>query len=214
LWEIREKADIENSGPRQESRRGRPENRSGRQESGRAEPCRERARSVGRREPPYGSEMTSGLGRRSSSATAIAAEPKLAIIHYGLSKIPVPASQKAAPPPAPLAYQSGQMDSYHDEGQVEAPTKSASSAVNTEESTILATPTICSGRATVPSALLDARDLKIKALEETVQNLLAKGARADILFNQKNQRIEELTEQLTNLRTMYERVTQQNWTGF
>ncbi|CAG7721138.1 unnamed protein product [Allacma fusca] len=69
------------------------------------------------------------------------------------------------------------------------------------------------GHKMIPLQFLDDREKEIRSLESSNRSLTLKIHRLETLVNVKDQRIEDLTHQLQNLRSMYESVTDSTFTG-
>jgi hypothetical protein len=69
------------------------------------------------------------------------------------------------------------------------------------------------GHKMIPLQFLDDKEKEIRNLESSNRSLTLKIHRLETLVNVKDQRIEDLTHQLQNLRSMYERVTESTYTG-
>jgi len=69
------------------------------------------------------------------------------------------------------------------------------------------------GHKMIPLQFLDDKEKEIKALETSNRSLTLKIHRLETLVNVKDQRIEDLTHQLQNLRSMYERVTESSYSS-
>jgi len=70
------------------------------------------------------------------------------------------------------------------------------------------------GHKMVSLGQLEDKEREIKGLEQANKNLTTKILRIETLVNVKDQRIEDLTHQLHNLRNLYERTTQQTTHGY
>jgi len=113
---------------------------------------------------------------------------------------------------APAASSSISNSSYRNQGYIAPPTLGGNN--NYSNSALIPTQITYRGQKMVPLSLLEEKERELKNVEQTNKSLTTKVHRIETLVNVKDQRIEDLTHQLHNLRKMYERATQSTWTGY